>query len=200
MFPSHDHVGTLENLVKSKKIDPNSFKMFSDFEEKKEFFDEMLSGKQHRLDMFTKAGTGISYSDYITAKLLDDPMYFMKGTNTKKFFKDSLKNYGQVLEQNVLQDRITMNILTNEEFLKNVGKQNIQEYKARLKDIEARARTESLETSPAFNDDVKKIYEDFLTDAEIEYQTTASVDEVKPTGKGAKIISKIVTGKLNFLF
>ena len=188
----HDHFKTLENLVKSKKVDPNSFKMFTIFEEKKEFFDERLSGKKHRLDMFTKSGNGISHSDYIAAKLLDDPMYFMKRGNTQKFFKDALRNYGQVLEQNVLQDRITMNILTNEEFLKNVGKQNIQEYKARLKDIEKRARTESLETSPAFNDEVKKIYEDFLTDAEIEYQTTASVDEVKPTGKGAKIIRKIV--------
>ena len=188
----HDHFKTLEKLVKSKKVDPNSFKIFTKFEEKKEFFDERLSGKKHRLDLFTKSGAGIDYSDYIAAKLLDDPMYFMKGVNTKKFFKDALRNYGQVLEQNVLQDRITMNILTNEEFLKNVGKQNIQEYKARLKDIETRSRAESVETSPAFNDDVKKIYEDFLTDAEIEYQATASVDEKKPTGKGAKIIRKIV--------
>ncbi len=189
-----DHFKTLENLVKSKKVDPNSFKLHTNLAERKEFFDEMSSGKKHRLDMFTETGIGIKYGDYIAAKLLDDPMYFMKRGNTQKFFKDALKNYGQVLEQKVLQDRITMNILTNEEFIKNVGKQNIQEYKARLKDIETRARAESLETNPAFNDETKKVYEDFLTDAEIEFKSagTGNIDEVIPTGKGAKIVKKIV--------
>jgi len=189
-----DHFKTLEKLVKSKKVDPNSFKVYNNLEERNEFFDEMLNGKKHRLDMFTEIGIGVKYGDYIAAKLLNDPLHFMRGTNTQKFFKDALRNYGQVLEQKLLKDRITMNILTNEEFIKNVGKQNIQEYKARLKDIETRARTESLETNPVFNDETRKVYEDFLTDAEIEFKSagTGNIDEVVPTGKGAKIVKKIV--------
>ena len=191
----HDHFKTLEKLVKSKKVDPNSFRVYNNLAERDEFFEgDSLDGKKHRLDMFTKLGIGIEYGDYIAAKLLNDPLHFMRRGNTQKFFKDALKNYGQVLEQKVLKDRITMNILTNEEFIKNVGKQNIQEYKARLKDIETRARAESLESSPVFNDEAKKVYEDFLTDAEIEFKSagTGNIDEVVPTGKGAKIVKKIV--------
>ena len=190
-----DHFKTLEKLVKSKKVDPNSFKVYNNLAERDEFFEgDSLDGKKHRLDMFTKLGIGIEYGDYIAAKLLNDPLHFMRRGNTQKFFKDALKNYGQVLEQKVLKDRITMNILTNEEFIKNVGKQNIQEYKARLKDIETRARAESLESNPVFNDEAKKVYEDFLTDAEIEFKSagTGNIDDVVPSGKGAKIIKKIV--------
>ena len=186
-----DHFKTLENLIKTGKFDPESFNLNKPLSETQDFFDERMAGKKHRFEMFNN--NRIEYGDYVKAKILDDPLYFTKGENAKKFFKDALKNYGDTLERNVLRDRITMNIIQDEEFLKNIGKQNIQDYKARLSDIEKRARGDSIETNPAFNDEVKKVYEDFLTDAEIEFNDVGTkLEDIQPVGKGADIIKRIV--------
>tara|TARA_R100000353_G_scaffold142519_1_gene101775 strand:+ start:701 stop:4573 length:3873 start_codon:yes stop_codon:yes gene_type:complete len=175
-----DHYQTVDRLIKNKKIDPVQFS------EK----DRHLADSKALFGGFeapvTDVKSSLNFAKYIQMKILDNPDYFKDPKNVSKFFKDAYRNHGLELERKYIKASVMKNIVNNNDFRKLVGKDNIKELAQRLETID-QANRKKLNDPTAmpnyFDDERKKIFQDFLTDAELDRTSKA---------KGSQIIQKII--------
>ena len=175
-----DHYQTVDRLIKNKKIDPIQFS------EK----DRHLADSKALFGGFeapvTDVKSSLNFAKYIQMKILDNPDYFKDPKNVSKFFKDAYRNHGLELERRYIKASVMKNIVNNNDFRKLIGKDNIKELAQRLETID-QANRKKLNDPTAmpnyFDDERKKIFQDFITDAEL--------DRTSKT-KGSQIIEKII--------
>ena len=171
-----DYFGTVDKLIKDKKLNPEQF----DYNLR---FNNIDEGREAH-------GSGIEYTfaKYVQMKLLDNPDYFKDSENVSKFFKDAFRNHGLELEQKYVKALVIKNIVNDNEFRRLVGKDNIKELAQRLEAAEKKRRT-AFDDTPFISDpERKKVLQDFLADAEL--------DRTGKT-KGSKIIEKIIDKTVN---
>ena len=169
-----DYYGTVDKLIKDKKINPEQF----DYNLR---FNNIDQGREAR-------GVDLTYAKYVQMKLLDNPNYFRDSENVSKFFKDAFRNHGLELEQKYVKALAIKNIVNDNEFRRLVGKDNIKELAQRLEAADKKRRTAFDDTPYISDPERQKVLQDFLADAEL--------DRTGKT-KGSKIIEKIIDKTVN---
>jgi len=165
-----DHYKTVQKLVQEGKLDADIFDLTQTIG------DDLGRQLKNRTAPLLPAHN-LDHAKYVQMKLLDNPNYFDDPKNVSKFFKDAYRNHGKQLEKNFLKADITRRLVNSNKFRRLIGEDNIKELAQRVEVADS-------QNLGMFDPERKKIYQDFLTDAEIQMGSK--------TAEGTKIMKEIV--------